>query len=353
MSFNYEEFKASLVIDCRETAADPRGQYFSNVVFANTDYADFSGSVLYRCFPSGIKSALEIEPRASAREVVPAILPSGEDMDSYANFDNAYLRGINLAGRELNYSVFRGADLEGADLRGADFHEADLQGASLKNADIRGAKFAYANLLGVDFSGCDLKSAYLRNALTSDLAIVKDVPKLQRARYLGPGADLCGVKIGGDESDIIIIDAPIYISSISFADADLSHAEFRRTAFTDVDFSAAKMSSMKFYNCTFEGCTFSNGSLWNTILHDCTLSDCTFRDIHMAAMYFTNTTIRSTVFKDVDLAMAKIHNCTMVGVDFSGSDIRDTQFVGSTADLSTIWPDSITDAQLEQIEILT
>ena len=102
-------------LDCSKED-DLRGRAFHNRLIVNFENTDFTGCVLYHCFPRGFAGAIEIHPAQSEEDVT---------------LKEADLRGADL----------RRANLQGANLQGAHLQGADLRGANLGGADLKGAKY--------------------------------------------------------------------------------------------------------------------------------------------------------------------------------------------------------------------
>ena len=151
MAITYDDIKyrTQLPLDCAEIK-DLRGRFFYNRLIVNFENTDFTGSVFYHCYPSGIPGALEYNSAKSEEKVT--------------------LRNADLSGANLEKADLRGADLRGADLQGANFEEAVLRGANLQGADLRGANLFKANLEDANLQGADLEDVNLRLA---DLRRVK------------------------------------------------------------------------------------------------------------------------------------------------------------------------------------
>ena len=143
MPITYDDIKHRLQppLDC-SYKKDLRGEFFHNRLITNYENTDFTGCVLFHCFPSGIENALEINPAQSEEEV---------------SLKGADLRGADLSGADLEDANLGWANLQGADLENVNFRFCDIQhtkfiNANLVNADFRGARF-----WAVDFSGADVK----------------------------------------------------------------------------------------------------------------------------------------------------------------------------------------------------
>ena len=127
MPITYDDIKHKLQppLDCSEIS-DLRGLYYHNRLITNYDNTDFSGCVLFHCYPSGIENAIEVNPAQSEKDIT---------------LKGAYLEGANLEDANLEEANLQGANLKGADLEDAYLQGADLTGADLQGADLQGAKY--------------------------------------------------------------------------------------------------------------------------------------------------------------------------------------------------------------------
>lgn len=183
MPITYEDIKKSKHLDCSKLK-DLRGRYIHNRVLINYNNIDFKGCVLYRCFPSGIPNALEVDPLGSeddaplqlqgadlrGAKLVAANLKGGNfsgaimgntaddfDEDYIVLLNEADLRKANLSSANLNQASF-----EHADLRFANLSSAKLMMANFNNANLEGANLRYANLYVGELDNANLKGADLR-----------------------------------------------------------------------------------------------------------------------------------------------------------------------------------------------
>ena len=101
-------------LDCAKEG-DLRGRAFYNRLIVNYENTDFTGCVLYHCFPRGFAGAIEIYPAQSE--------------------DDVTLKGADLQEADLQRADLQGANLQGADLRGTNLQGATLYGANLKGAE--------------------------------------------------------------------------------------------------------------------------------------------------------------------------------------------------------------------------
>ena len=151
MSITYDDIKhkAQPPLDCSEIK-DLHGQYFHNRIITNYEGADFTGCVLYHCFPSGMHNAIELKPAQSEDDLT---LKEGADL-RYAYLLGADLRYANLKGAYLPEAALEDANLSGVNLQGA-----NLPGANLQGANLSGANLSEANLEDAYLSGADLTEA--------------------------------------------------------------------------------------------------------------------------------------------------------------------------------------------------
>ena len=175
MPITYDALKKEKYLDCSKIT-DLRGRYFHNRIITNYDNTDFSGCVLYHCFPRGIPNAIEINP-VKSEEDVPFLL-QGSNLRG-ANLAKAKLKGANFSrammgptedDHEESYIVLLNeADLRKVDFSNANLNEAELEGANLKFANLSGASamltnFNHANLAGANLQRANLYAANLENA---------------------------------------------------------------------------------------------------------------------------------------------------------------------------------------------
>lgn len=138
-----------------------------------------------------------------------SVTDAGELLKRYAaggrNFQNADLRGIQLAGAnlrganlisaKLNNVNLSNAKLDSAKLVIADLSNADLSNASLRKAKLMGAILREANLSGADLSRADLSDADLQNAkLVGANLSATDLTNADLT-----GANIAGVELGDNK----------------------------------------------------------------------------------------------------------------------------------------------------------
>lgn len=209
--------------------SDVRGRSIEHRVLLNYEDSDFTGCVLYRCFPRGIPGAIEVDPADSIADVgFSGIKSSVELIDLNlrgVNFEGSVLSGelsnLNLTGTNFksahieNMKItnvnFDSADLEGLDLRNAWIQNINLQNANLKNANIIGpsitlesgeypridaedACFEGARIFRLEIDFSVFKNANFQKAILLDTVFRNS--DLENADFRG--ADLRGANISGN-----------------------------------------------------------------------------------------------------------------------------------------------------------
>ncbi len=122
------------------------------------------------------------------------LIPAGTPVER-ADFQEAWLAHINLAGVRLRRANLRGANLVRANLASGHFVDADmshadlgfadisnanltwvnLTGAHLREVSLRNARLIFADLSGAGLARCDLRAANLRNARMDASTLLADV----------------------------------------------------------------------------------------------------------------------------------------------------------------------------------
>ena len=220
--FNDIALKLQPPLDCAQVA-DFRGTEFHNRLLVNYEGIDFEGCVLYHCFPSGMRNAIEVNRANSEKDVSLKDADFreylGPPMLHNLSFQGAYLKNANFGSKHLIYTNFQNADLEGANferatLSGADFTGANLKGANLKTVDGSAISFNMA-----DLEDANLSSAYLGESQFIDANLKNadfELTNLHRS-------DLDGANCKGT----------------SFRRAVISSAEFKGANFEGADFKDA------------------------------------------------------------------------------------------------------------------
>lgn len=221
-------------LDCAKLVTT-RGIFIGSRILENTEGLNFEGSVLYKCYPSDLKGALEIEPSMMREEL------TSEGLD---------LRGVDFNEMNLSGLVFSGAILDSADfshceLEGVDFSDASLYDAKFTCANLSDAKFINANLSdavleeanikNTDFTGASLEDANFEDVKMFRTSIITT----EQARSIGSGIAICEV-----------CDANAHEYNISFSEDGKAYCEYCGTYCAECGELKAKNSMV--YNAVDE-----------------------------------------------------------------------------------------------------
>lgn len=158
-----------------------------------------------------------------------------------------WFNGVDFSGEDFSRKDFRGARFERCILAGTRFAAAKLESTEWINCRAAQAHFNTATLTDARFQGCDLNNSSWQRS------------KLSHAHFEGcklTGANFLDVASLGLEFTECILRAA-FLSGISFykselknldfADADLSHCDFRKAVFVDGgSLSLARVNGARF-----------------------------------------------------------------------------------------------------------
>ncbi len=222
-------------------------------------------TVLPTLDPQLKRSVVEFLYRSALLDSSEAIIPLFDADLAHIEWDEAYLRGVNLRGTNLQGTNLRSVDLSEANLRevdlreakldeaipkGADLFRADLRGASLSGATLReaklsGAKLSETNLSHADLRGLDLANIFLVNANLRYARLSPDntglsVDEADPTKSMNQGEwerSLAGYRIAADIENIS--QGKVYmLTDLSFAKlkgADLEEADLRFVRLHETD----------------------------------------------------------------------------------------------------------------------
>ena len=218
--------------------------------------------------------------------------------------DLVYAKEVNLSGFDLRDADFSGAILSYADLSGA-----DLSGADLSGSIIRGTKFINATITGTNFEGAiyDEHTFWYSGWNDKDGDGILDEGRVpdhikEKMIYFGPESNLDGINLDGRHEMSFwparTIDGIVFPGSIP---ANLSHSSLRETSMsgvelgliltnfsnadlTDADFSKSALILTDFSNADLTGVNFSEAELRYADLSDVDLSSGELYDISALAL---------------------------------------------------------------------
>jgi uncharacterized protein YjbI with pentapeptide repeats len=100
------------------------------------------------------------------------IAAGGIDECPGADFSNAVMHRVDLAGRDLTTTTFAGADLTGSDLAASSFGLVEPDNIGTFPTDFHGAKLTHVDLSGTNIGLADLSASDLDRAILTDTALI-------------------------------------------------------------------------------------------------------------------------------------------------------------------------------------
>jgi uncharacterized protein YjbI with pentapeptide repeats len=171
MTITYKDIKHRIrPLDCSEIE-DLRGGYVYKKYIINYENTDFTGCVLYYCYPSGINGAIEVNTAKSIEDVTLIRANLENARLNGANLENANLENANLEGASLKKANLKSANFQGANMDDAGIRSANLENANLENASLMYSNLKMANLRGANLRGADLRGAAFKQAKYNDKTI--------------------------------------------------------------------------------------------------------------------------------------------------------------------------------------
>ena len=247
---------------------------------------------------------------------------------------------IDLSGVPLSGDDLRAID----DLRGADFSGALLAEADLCGLDLSGAIFAGTNLINADLSGVKLVGARLDNVLLEDASLVgADLnsaslfgANLREAR-LHNGVPSCGTEVMqtslantnlsfADLSGALLTSGDIDESGNTCDVNSLHSPLFVGAVWTQSNLSNAVLNGARLVGAHFNNTTLNGAQLNNACLTDSTILRSDFTQALMNNANLSDSSIIDTLLNEVSA-----HEAILDGVIFSGANLTQAQFNGSSA----------------------
>ena len=258
---------------------DIRGEYFYNRLILNHENTDFSGCVLYHCYPSGFANAIEVNPAHSQSDVsLQGVDLKGANLIS-TDLKGAYLEGANLQGANLF-----DANLEGANLQGVNLQGANLQDASLRDAILEGTVFKRSDIRLTNFKGANLKGANLEGALVYDLEFAKK----HSAYYIGPTSDLEGADLQG----VTLVYEDLRHANLGGANlenANLENANLEEANLEDADLQGAYLEEANLDGANLQGANLKGANLWGANLQRANLEGANLQGANLQRVSLFNS----------------------------------------------------------------
>ena len=238
------------------------------------------------------------------------------------------MKGIKIAGGNMNSVDLRGADLSGATLENIMFYNAKLDGANLTGATIRNCGFEEASIKEARFSDARITESDMNKLSSADKAQFND-SVLTNVRFSGSKfreANFANAKFEGAETQL---------NGVSFEKANLTGASFGNgVALTDPHMN--KGSSRRYDYISFKGANLQkvkfspNG-----------------RIAELAYNNFEGANLTGANLAEADLRYCKFEGATMTDANLSMADLRDSEL--SVAALKDAFIDGATFNTLKMV----
>ena len=238
------------------------------------------------------------------------------------------MKGIKIAGGNMNNVDLRGADLSGATLENIMFYNAKLDGANLTGATIRNCGFEEASVKEARFSDARITESDMNKLSSADKAQFND-SVLTNVRFSGSKfheANFANAKFEGAETQL---------NGVSFEKANLTGASFGNgVVLTDPHMN--KGSSRRYDYISFKGANLQkvkfspNG-----------------RIAELAYNNFEGANLTGANLAEADLRYCKFEGATMTDANLSMADLRDSEL--SVAALKDAFIDGATFNTLKMV----
>ena len=220
-------------VDCSELDSDQRGTYFVHTVLKNHEDCDFSGAVLYKCYPESVENAINCNPFTSASD-------------------------IDLSANDLTESDFRAIYF----LYGAEFTDLDLQGADFANANLSKVSFVRCNLKNVSFNKAYLSSCVFDDCIMESTTFIES--KLsQHTRFENMSLSKVYFDKANFDSVVFTKTCSIDLDTVSFKDTKFdsrvrfafakSEADYINEIITEYDVDVEECAKCGVYEPLFDG----------------------------------------------------------------------------------------------------
>jgi uncharacterized protein YjbI with pentapeptide repeats len=247
-----------------------------NFILASLDHARFSNMKIDRGGFTGAKLA--------------GADFSNAELESYANFDRANLKGAVFVRARISDGRFNDADLSDVDgrdvtMRAAEFSRARLLNADFTGAALSGAIFREADLQGIrltrsDLSGATIFATSLRDALFD-------------------GADLTGASIDLYRSAGALFEGALYnCETTLYGPRDATPASLGMV-------SATAECNGEAVRRDYSGRKLSGYYLHFVALAGAVLRDAVFRDVDVACLELSGADLRGAVFSETSVGYCK------------------------------------------------
>jgi uncharacterized protein YjbI with pentapeptide repeats len=211
---------------------------------------------------------------------------------------------IHLASAKLRDRSLRGINLAGANLEYADFGGSDLRDANFSKAHARNALFGKASMPEADFTGCDLRDAsfyeaYAAGAHFDGATMTK--ANLEQMRAVGAsfrGADLCSV----------------VAREASLFDADFNDAKLDDADFTGALLDGAILSGLKLHKVKLTGAWLRGANLQSATLDSVSAYGANLQNADLTGATIVDSDLSVVTLVNAKLGDAAILNTRVFGI---------------------------------------
>jgi uncharacterized protein YjbI with pentapeptide repeats len=264
---------------------------------------------------------------------------------------DAYAKGANLSGANLERSRLSGIVATKADFSDAILKDAKLVRANLKQANFNGANLAGADLSGANLAGADLRNTILVGAKTMSWNVndtnmegaltdkpsgtsVSDLPYEQmiadHARW---------IETGGAEGKPSVFDKADLRNLRSVRGFNLTALSAKGAVFYGLDMEGVQMQGAQLEGADLRACNLRRADLRGARLKGAKLTGSDLRDAQLgplliAADRVLPVDLTGAILANADLARADLRQARMTGADvsranFTGANLKDIDLTGA------------------------
>ncbi|RTL37959.1 MAG: pentapeptide repeat-containing protein [Candidatus Melainabacteria bacterium] len=329
--------------------ADFSNSYFLNCKFENVELKDanFKETDLSHCHWDACRFETDLckegsDTGASVRLNGPL---------NNADFSDANLAGSNIGGGSLSNAKFVRANLSNARLTSLTFAYADFTNANLNNTTIYNGA-----LPGVRFNHCDLSSTHLIDCLGGNRAtLCQTKSKVQKFPAIRNEKAQNGVTRILSSNNKVLFECDAFsledallkacAKHVSLRKANLSFCQtsrpltFAQMDLSGADFTGANLSGVQFQDCNLAGAKFENTKMFP----EHTSIPCG----NVESVLMTNCNLKGAKLIGADCRARIIINCNLTDADINACYMIQTLFVNCKLDKAKIASTNLTGGRFD------
>jgi uncharacterized protein YjbI with pentapeptide repeats len=288
--------------------------------------------------------------------------------------------GVDLSGRDMAHSKYKGRDLRGANLRKADLTMADFSATDLRGADLAGARLDRIDLrdadlrgsvgwatadfgFGIDarsanFSGADLRGAKVVGTYfeKADFSRANLIGATLSGRFHGAlfdGASLAGtLMLGAGGVELISEDLRRRGAIVTGKDLaaavksgrDFSNAHLDGAQLQDIDLTGVKLVGAYLHSANLDRALLDGANLKGAKLYWASAKGTRFDDADLTGAHFDNVRAEGASFVG-----AKFVNATLWGSRLSGAELRKADLTGANLSYANLTSTDLAGAHLDNV----